>query len=73
MKKILLNSKDDLKSAIRFFGDKYKHDIECILSSQTYPCILIGHYSDDIEFGDGYSFTTIIKDDFNKKSGQVYY
>ena len=55
MKKILLNSKDDLKSAIRFFGDKYKHDIERVLISQTYPCILTGHY---IEFGDRYSFKT---------------
>jgi len=73
MEKILLNSKEDLKLAISFFGNKYKSEITEEIANSKYPCILIGKYAEDIEFGSGYSFTTITKDDFNKKSGVSYF
>ena len=71
MEKILLNSKEDLKSAISFFGSAWTKDINDKV--KEFPCVLIGKYSEDVEFGDGYDFTAITKGDFDKKAGIRYY
>lgn len=62
MEKITLKTKEDLQKAFDFFGKRNKARIDKVI--RKYPCILIGCYSDDIEMGDGYDFTTVIVDDF---------
>ena len=71
MEKILLNTKEDKKSAIDFFGSKYKSDINQLV--KKYPCVLLGKYAEDIEFGSFYTFAVITKDDFNRRSGVSYF
>lgn len=70
MEKILLKEKGDLKLAIQAFGHINKRGIEEVVNE--YPCILIGHFSEDIEFGNGYSFTTVKPRDFDCKAGDIY-
>lgn len=71
MEKILIKNDVDRAKATLFFGKKYEKTI--LESINNYPVILIGDYSEDIEFGSGYNFTTIYLDDFNKKSGEKFY
>ena len=71
MESILLQKEDDRKFAIEVFGSKYKSDIKKAINNE-YPCFIIGHYSDDIEFGSGYTFKSIsIKDFDNTKPKTV--
>lgn len=71
MEKMLLKTEKDLKSAFSFFGKKYKKDIE--EEVKKYPCVLIASYSEDIEFGSGYTFTIVSDEDFKKQNGLTYY
>lgn len=71
MEKILLKQKDDVQKAIDYFGKKYGANIQACIRS--FPCILIGSYADDIEFGSNYTFTTVVLDDFEQESGKVSY
>lgn len=69
MEKILLNSKSELSKALDFFGNEYEGRINRLIRS--FPCVLIGDYSEDIEEGDVYNFSTVILDDFKQKSGEI--
>ena len=71
MEKILLKGKFDLKNAYDHFGIKYKEEI--IDSIDKYPCVLVGNYCEDWEFGDIYSFTTIYLYDFERDNNEVFY
>jgi hypothetical protein len=71
MEKILLKDKSDIAAAVDFFGTDNRVAIKAAIKS--YPCVLIGHYSDDIEFGDGYEFTTVSLDEFKGESGKKYF
>lgn len=71
MEKMLLNSINDYKKSVKFFGQKYRNDISHAI--KLYPCILIGHYSEDVEFGSGYSFTTVNKGEFENDAGLKYF
>lgn len=71
MEKILIQNQEHLNIAIEFFGKKYAAEIEKI--TKTKPCILIGKYSEDIDFGNEYDFSTIVLEDFNKQPGQTFY
>ena len=62
MEKILLKNKSDLIKAIDQFGEEWKQDIQNEIS--IYPCVLIASFSDDIEFGQIYSFSSVTKLDF---------
>ena len=69
MEKILLNKKGDVTKAVTFFGKKYKDDIKKVI--REFPCMLIGMFSDDVEFGAYYNFSTVIKSDFRNEPGTV--
>jgi hypothetical protein len=72
MERILLRNDTDLRLAIEFFGTKYKTDIK--FAVDKYPCLLIGNYSEDVEFGNGYEFASVYPDEFEQElSGKVYY
>jgi hypothetical protein len=62
MEKVLLKDLSCLKKAIEHFGNEYREEI--INSITTYPCVLIGYYCEDIDFGNMYSFTTVTENDF---------
>jgi len=70
MEKILVNDTIDLKVAIEFYGAKYEQEIKDVVND--YPCIIIGNYSEDIEFGNGYDFTAIVISDFKNKNAEVF-
>ena len=70
MEKILLTNKADLEKAISTFGQSYRKEIAQLITH--YPCILVGYYSEDVDFGSGYTFTTIYHDDFNGKGGSLF-
>ena len=57
MGKRLIRNEKELQNAIYFFGkeweDKIKQDVN------GFPCILISSYSDDVEFGEYYQFTSV--------------
>ena len=69
MEKILLNSKSELSKALDFFGNEYEGRINRVIRS--FPCVIIGDYSEDIEEGDVYNFATVIPDDFKQKSEEI--
>lgn len=62
MEKIKIESKSDINKAVGYFGEQWEIVIKELI--EEYPCILIGCYADDIEFGEGYSFTVVNKSDF---------
>lgn len=69
MEAILLEKEEQLKEAINFFGEKNSEEIkEKVLE---YPCILIGNFSDDVEFGENYTFCIVTEGSFKKESGIV--
>jgi len=71
MEKILIKTNDDVKAAISFFGRKYADEIKNEVSKK--PCVLIGSYSEDIEFGSGYDFDSVAINDFEtQKNGEVF-
>lgn len=72
MERILLRNDTDLRLAIEFFGDKYKTHIK--FAVDKHPCLLIGNYSEDVEFGNGYEFASVYPNEFEEElSGKVYY
>ncbi len=71
MEKMLLKEKQDLQKAIEFFGKEHKTDL--VKSVNHYPCILIGNYAEDVEFGENYSFTTVVLEEFEGVSGVSYF
>jgi len=71
MEKVLLKDELDLQKAIDFFGKEHKAEITKLIDN--YPCILIGNYADDIEFGENYTFTIVVMEDFNRMPGISYF
>lgn len=71
MEKMLINNTKDLKKAIDFFGSEWEGEIKAKCSIT--PCVLIGHYSEDVEYGFGYDFASVSKYDFEGESGVKYY
>ena len=63
MDKFLLKNNNDLSKAITYFGLEWEKDIKEQISE--YPCMLIGFYAEDIEFGNIYRFSSVIKSDFH--------
>jgi hypothetical protein len=63
MEKFLIKSPLNIEDAIIFFGEKNRTEISELFPDE-YPCMLIGHYSEDIEFGAGYDFTFVAASDF---------
>jgi hypothetical protein len=70
MEKMILNDTLDRNRAISFYGEKYKNEIKEVVSQ--YPCMLIAFYSEDIEWGNGYSFDIITIEDFQKPNAEVF-
>lgn len=70
MEKMLVNDTIDLTEAIKFWGKKYENEIKEVI--KDYPCIIIANYSEDIELGNGYDFTTIVITDFQKPNAEVF-
>ena len=63
MEKFLIKSPLNIEDAIQFFGEEYRDTI-CEEFIDEYPSVLIGHYSEDIEFGSGYDFCYVSASDF---------
>jgi hypothetical protein len=70
MEKIILKDSTDLEFAINVFGKEYESEIKQKL--KEYPSILIGNYSEDIEFGNRYVFTIVRGADFNGKTKEIH-
>jgi hypothetical protein len=70
MEKFLIKEKSDIDKAIQAFGKEYTESIvECV---KTLPYILVGHFSDDIEFGAGCDFTSITLSEFEREPIKLY-
>ena len=57
MRKTIIKNEIELQETILFYGEKWKDQIMSEINE--FPCILISSYSDDIEFGEYYQFTSI--------------
>lgn len=67
MEKRTIKDKADLERAIVFFSqvtDQKQNVLEAVPS--RYPYVLCGFYSDDIEFGSGWTFGVVQLSDFEK-------
>jgi len=64
MEKMLLKNNNDLKNAIIFFGIEWEKEITDEI--KIFPCILVGFYANDIEFGEIYRFTAVEISDFSQ-------
>ena len=62
MEKILVKNNSDLVKVINQFGKEWEEDIKNEIS--IFPCILIASFSNDIEFGEVYQFSSVTKLDF---------
>ena len=62
MGKILLTCEIDVKKALSEFGNEWEKAIREVINE--YPCILVSSWADDIEFGETWSFNTVILKDF---------
>ena len=62
MEKILVKNNNDLVKAINQFGKEWEEDIKNEIS--IFPCVLIASFSNDIEFGEVYQFSSVTKLDF---------
>ena len=62
MEKVLLKNNSDLVKVINQFGEEWEEDIKNEIS--IYPCVLIASFSDDIEFGEVYRFSSVTELDF---------
>lgn len=71
MEKMLIKNHEDEEKAIKFFGRKYSTAIRA--KTKILPCVLIGHYSEDIEFGAGYSFTSVTEIEFKNNKCESYF
>ena len=50
MEKILLKNAEDVKDAINLFGIEWEKEIKEEI--KKFPCILVGLYANDVEFGE---------------------
>ena len=57
MEKRLIRNEKEVQNAIDFFGEEWEDEIKQEVNG--FPCILISCYSDDIEFGEYYQFTSV--------------
>ncbi|MDB4108030.1 hypothetical protein N9672_01840 [Flavobacteriaceae bacterium] len=62
MEKILLTCEIDVKKVVSEFGNEWEQAIREEINE--YPCILVSSWADDIEFGETWSFNTVILKDF---------
>ena len=62
MEKVLLKNNSDLIKVIDQFGKEWEEDIKKEIS--IYPCVLLVSFSNDIEFGEVYQFSSVTKLDF---------
>ena len=62
MEKILLTCEIDVKKVVSEFGNEREQAIREEINE--YPCILVSSWADDIEFGETWSFNTVILKDF---------
>jgi hypothetical protein len=63
MEKIKVTNDIELANAIKYFGEENDLVIRQIVGNHPYPYVLVGSYSDDIEFGEGYDFVVVLKTD----------
>ena len=57
MEKRLIRNEKEVQNAIDFFGKEWEDEIK--QEVKGFPSILISCYSDDIEFGEYYQFTSV--------------
>ena len=69
MEKILLKNRKDLNNAINLFGIEWEKEI--IEEIHEFPCILVSFYSNDIEFGETYRFTTVSMNNFDNLKNKI--
>jgi hypothetical protein len=70
MDKYYLENEEDLQKVKEEFEEEFQMDkvyFELIDEAiSTYPCVLVYSYSEDVEFGDYYQFTSVTSEDFSK-------
>lgn len=68
--RIVLNSDKDVEEALLCFEVEAHEEIRSIV--KEYPCILIGSYAHDIDFGEIHLLSVVQKEDFDREPGKEF-